>query len=203
MQTSQAFSPWSRHEPVDFPHWTPANKLRGKREASPFGRPEWSFRSDKFRPAQDPLCLTRSPQFSLPNASMLQQPPSPLSQLLGRRGEVCYGEKEFIAYQLCEQTQTYWASVNWAKSMKHQSSNLTLYFLQSEVLLAINVIWNSMCETVKQKRNENRMWLYVRSVPCWCDNTFKILISVESWPQALHQSVFRFVMCSVWFSVIT
>lgn len=48
---------------------------------------------------------------------------------LGRRGEVCYKDKDFIAHQLCEQTQTYLASVNLAKSMKHQSSNLMLYFL--------------------------------------------------------------------------
>jgi len=88
---------------------------------------------------------------------MLQTSPRALCQLLGRRGEVCYGQKQFTAYQLCEKKQTSLASVKWAKSMKHQSSNLILYFLQSEVLLTVNVIWNSTCGTVKQKRNENRM----------------------------------------------
>lgn len=202
-QTTQATSLRSPRESGDFPRSTPANELRGRTEALTFGKPNWSFQPDKCKPAQHPPCLPRWPRFSLRSAGVLQQSPWALSQLLGRREGVCYGEKEFIAHQLCEHTQTYQASVNWAKSMKHQSSNLTLYFLWCEVLLTINVIWNSTCETVKRKRNENRMWLYVRLVPCWRDNTFRILISVESWPQALHQSVFRFVMCSVWFSVIT
>lgn len=122
-----------------------------------------------------------------------------LSQLLGRR-EACYRRKELIAYQLCEQTQTYLASVNCAKSRKHQSSNLMIYFLWSQVLFTINVIWNTTCETVVQKRNKKRMWLYMKPVPCRRANTFKIFISVESWPQALHQSALQFVMCSIWSS---